>query len=280
MTPEAGMKFRTLMANLALDRSNEACLAISGDLAQRFEAYVIGIAASDLKPPLYYAEGEQAEAILRQERSAIRERIDHLEKTFRARLANKSKGLGWRSAIDFSARFVSSEARAADILVTEVGTEPNDPYSAADPNDLVMTIGRPLLVVPETVQWLDTRHILVAWKDTREARRAIVDALPLLSIATEVTVVEILEEGRERSATQSRLKDVVSWLQQHSISADTLVIDRPDDVTTRLDEAASDAGAGVIVAGAYGHSRFREWVLGGVTRYLMAQRKRCVLLSR
>ena len=274
------MKFRTLMANLALDRSNEACLAISGDLAQRFEAYVIGIAASDLKPPLYYAEGEQAEAILRQERSAIRERIDHLEKTFRARLANKSKGLEWRSAIDFSARFVSTEARAADILVTEVGTEPNDPYSAADPNDLVMTIGRPLLVVPETVQWLDTRHILVAWKDTREARRAIVDALPLLSIATEVTVVEILEEGRERSATQSRLKDVVSWLQQHSISADTLVIDRPDDVTTRLDEAASDAGAGVIVAGAYGHSRFREWILGGVTRYLMAQRKRCVLLSR
>lgn len=274
------MNFRTIMANLALDRSNEACFAIAGDLAQRFEAHVIGIAASDLKPPLYYAEGEQAEAILGQERTAIRERIDHLEKTFRARLANKSRGLEWRSAIDFPARFVSTEVRAADILVTEISMGPNDPYSAADPNDLVMAIGRPLLAVPEGLEWLDTRHILVAWKDTREARRAIVDALPLLSLATEVTVVEILEERSERSATQSRLKDVGCWLQQHDIPAETLVIDQPEDITARLDEAASDAGAGVIVAGAYGHSRLREWILGGVTRYLMAQRKRCVLLSR
>lgn len=274
------MKFRTIMANLALDRSNEACLAIAGDLAQRFEAHMIGIAASDHKPPLYYAEGEQAEAILRQERTAVRERIDHLEKTFRARMAGKSKGLDWRSTVDFPARFVSTQVRAADILVTEIGAEPNDPYSAADPNDLVMAIGRPLFAVPEGVKWLDTRHILIAWKDTREARRAIVDALPLLSLATEVTVIEILEEGTERSATQSRLKDVQSWLEQHGISAEILVIDQPEDVTTRLDEAASDAGAGVVVAGAYGHSRFREWVLGGVTRYLMTQQRRCVLLSR
>ncbi len=274
------MKFETIMANLALDRSNDACLAITGDLARRCEAHVIGIAASDLKPPLYYAEGDQAEAIFNQERTAIRKRIDHLEKTFRARLANKSQGLEWRSTIDFPARFVSTQVRAADVLVTEIGKEPSDPYSAASPNDLVMAIGRPLLAVPEGMDWLDTRQVLVAWKDTREARRAIVDALPLLSLAAEVTVVEILEEGTERLTTQSRLKDVQCWLEQHGISAETLVIDQPEDVTTRLDEAASDAGAGIIVAGAYGHSRFREWVLGGVTRHLMTQRKRCVLLSR
>jgi nucleotide-binding universal stress UspA family protein len=274
------MKFRTVMANLALDRSNNACLAVTGDLAQRLGAHVIGIAASDLKPPLYYAAGEQAEAIFRQERTAIRERIGQLEKTFRARLADKSKGLEWRSAIDLSTRFISTQARAADILVIQVGAEPTDPYSGADPTDLVMTTGRPLLVVPESVDWLDTRHILVAWKDTREARRAIVDALPLLSLATEVTIVEILEEGSTQSAAQFRLKDVASWLQQHGLSAETLVIDQPEDVTMRLDEAASDAGAGVIVAGAYGHSRFREWVLGGVTRHLVTQQKRCILLSR
>ena len=274
------MTFRTIMANLALHRSNDACLAIAGDLAQRFEANIIRVAASDLKPPLYYAEGDQAEAILNQERTAIRERIDHLEKTFRTRLANKSRGLEWRSAIDFPARFVSTQIRAADILVTGIGTEPHDTYSAAGPNDLVMSIGRPLFAVPDGVEWLDTRRVLVAWKDTREARRAIVDALPLLSLAAEVTVVEILERGTERLAAQSRLKDVQRWLALHGVSAETWVIDQPDDVTMRLDEAASDVGAGVIVAGAYGHSRFREWVFGGVTRYLMTQRKRCFLLSR
>ena len=61
-----------------------------------------------------------------------------------------------------------------------------------------MQVGRPLLVVPESCNWLDLRSVLVAWKDTAEARRAVSDALPLLRKSTEVTIVEIVEDEADR----------------------------------------------------------------------------------
>jgi nucleotide-binding universal stress UspA family protein len=151
----------------------------------------------------------------------------------------------------------------------------------ASPKDLVMQAGRPLFVVPDNVDWLDLRSVLVAWKDTREARRAIADSLPMLRKARDVTVAEILEQTDGRSAAASRVRDVVAWLSRHGVAASELVSDtRVDhDVTVQLDAIAADVGAGVVVAGAYGHSRFRELILGGMTQHLITQSTRCVLLS-
>ena len=144
-----------------------------------------------------------------------------------------------------------------------------------------MQAGRPLFVVPDNVDWLDLRSVLVAWKDTREARRAIADSLPMLRKARDVTVAEILEQADGRSAAASRVRDVVAWLSRHGVAASELVSEnRVDhDATVQLDAIAADVGAGVIVAGAYGHSRFRELILGGMTQHLITQSTRCVLLS-
>jgi len=115
-------------------------------------------------------------------------------------------------------------SRAADILVTGPRSEGTaDSYTLADPNDLLMQAGRPFLIVPPTIRWLDLRSALVAWKDTREVRRAIVDALPLLSTAKEVTIVKVKENGGEHSGALSRVKDVAVWLLRHGISATALV---------------------------------------------------------
>ena len=143
-----------------------------------------------------------------------------------------------------------------------------------------MQAGRPLLVVPDACNWLDLRSVLIAWKDTAEARRALVHALPMLRKATDVAVVEIVEEQAGRAAALSRLKDVVAWLSRHGISASELVPHECGDADSGLERIASEVGAGVIVAGAYGHSRFREWILGGVTRRLINPSNRCSLLSR
>jgi len=144
-----------------------------------------------------------------------------------------------------------------------------------------MQAGRPLLVVPDQCDWLDLRSVLVAWKDTAEARRAIADALPLLRLAKDVTVAEVIEEGDGRTAVQSQIGDVVAWLARHAIAATERVGDRKREggAATALDEIAGDVGASLIVAGAYGHSRFRELILGGVTQHLVTQSARCVLLS-
>jgi nucleotide-binding universal stress UspA family protein len=154
-----------------------------------------------------------------------------------------------------------------------------DPFVQVNPSDLVMQAGRPLLVVPDGYNWLDLRSVMIAWKDTAEARRAVSDALPLLRQSTEVTVVEIVEDEADRAAAVSRVKDVVAWLSRHGVRASEQVPAPDGDAATQLEQIASDVGAGVVVAGAYGHSRLSEWILGGVTRRLISPSNRSSLLS-
>src|SRR6202521_3562351 len=174
------MTYATVMVSLALDRSNDARLEIAGQLAERFGAYVIGITAGEFSPPLYFTAGEQAQKLLDEGQAAIRNRVAEVEAQFRAAMQNRAAAVEWRCAEDFPTRFIVQQARAADIIIVgEGGRDPlGDPFMQADPGDLLMQTGRPLLVVPETSNWLDLRSGLIAWKDTPEARRATTDALP------------------------------------------------------------------------------------------------------
>lgn len=276
------MTYATVMVSLAIDQPNEARLAVAGQLAERFDAAIIGIAASVFSPPLYYTTGEQAQILIDQGEASIKKRMSELEAQFREAAKNHAKHIEWRCAIDFPARYVLQAARSADIIVSGGHSDVfSDPFAVVTPRDLVMEAGRPLLVVPDSVDWLDLRSLLVAWKDTPEARRAIVASLPMLRKAKDVTVAEIVEAGGSQPAAVARVRDVLTWLSRHGVSAAELVAEQNHDrdAPAQLDAMAADMGAGVVVAGAYGHSRFREWVLGGVTQHLITQTKRCVLLS-
>jgi nucleotide-binding universal stress UspA family protein len=277
------MTYATVMVSLALDQPNEPRLQVAGEVAERFEASIVGIAAAQFAPPLYFTDGEQAQSLIDQGEASIKKRLADLESQFREATRNRGGHVEWRSALDFPARFIAEQARCADIIVCG-GHSPafSDAFSLASPKDLVMLAGRPLLVVPNSVAWLDLRSVLVAWKDTPEARRAVVDALPMLRKAKEVSVIEIPEGDEDRSAVLGRVKDVVAWLSRHGVSASGRVSEAGPNgnAAAQLDTAAGEVGAGLIVAGAYGHSRFRELILGGVTQYLVTQSVRCVLLSR
>jgi len=145
--------------------------------------------------------------------------------------------------------------------------------------DLIMRAGRPVLVVPPNVNKLALDWALVAWKDTREARRAIADALPLLQSAGQVRIVEMVEETADWAAARLRLADVVAWLGTHGVRAQAAPeITNPND-PDQLGSIATEQGADLVVAGAYGHSRMREWVLGGVTCSLLQGQQRCSLVS-
>ena len=99
--------------------------------------------------------------------------------------------------------------------------------------------------------------------------------------AKNVTIAEIPENEDSRSAAALRVRDVAAWLSRHGVSASELLAEKDEDrdTTLQLDGIAADVGAGLIVAGAYGHSRFRELILGGMTQHLITQPERCVLLS-
>ena len=91
---------------------------------------------------------------------------------------------------------------------------------------------------------------MIAWKDTREARRAVNDALPLLHKAREVIVVELLDEGADKTAAKARVDDVAHWLVRREISASAITTKALVGVTDQLIVLAQDEGAGIIVAGA------------------------------
>jgi nucleotide-binding universal stress UspA family protein len=253
---------------------------VAGDLAERFGARMIGIAASDVRPPLYFAEGGDAQKFLDEEATSVRRRLSELEAEFRNSIEKRAKSVEWRSVQALPVPYVLQQARAADLLVVGARSEAIvDPCAAADPSDLVMQAGRPIIVVPPTVEWLDFRSVLVAWKDVKEARRAVFDALPILAAAKDVTIAEIPEAGVRRADALSHVRDVASWLHGHGILASTVVPESDAAAPGQLDRIAADVGAGAVIAGAYGHSRLREWILGGVTRRLTSPSNRCSLLS-
>jgi nucleotide-binding universal stress UspA family protein len=270
------------MVGLSIDQPNEGRLEIAGQLAERFGAKVIGITAAEFSPPLYFTSGEQAQKLLDHGRAAIKSRLGELESEFRAAIQNRVTEVEWRCAEDFPSRYIVQQARASDIIVVgEAGRGTiADPFAQVNPSDLVMQTGRPLLVVPDACSWLDLRSVLIAWKDTAEARRAVADALPMLRKASDITIVEIVEELADRATALSRIKDVAAWLSRHGVSASGQVPEECGEAGGLLERIASEVGAGVVVAGAYGHSRLREWILGGVTRRLVNPSNRCSLLSR
>lgn len=178
------------------------------------------------------------------------------------------------------ADYVAEQMRAADILITspEEGTARFNGARQIKLADLVLKAGRPVLVVGPGVDKLDPRNVVVGWKDTREARRAAEDALPLLKLANRVTVVEIAAEEDLRRA-QIRTGDVAAWLERHGISSAVRVVRAVYEDSTRIADLARECGAGLVVGGAYGHTRAREWMLGGVTRDLLLRPTGCSLVS-
>src|SRR5215475_8568016 len=206
------MTYATIMVSLAPDQANDTRLQVAGELAERFEAAIVGVAAAEFAPPLYFTDGAEAQRLIDHGEASVTRRLAELEAQFRATIRHRGGPVEWRSALDFPSRFVLAQARCADIIVSG-GQSPafSDAFALASPKDLVMQAGRPLLVVPEGVKWLDLRSVLVAWKDAPEARRAIADSLPLLRKAREITVVAIPEPDDDRPAVLASVTDVVAW---------------------------------------------------------------------
>ena len=203
------------------------------------------------------------------------------ETEFRSALQSRAGSLEWRSTVEFGALsgHIAHEARSSDLIIT--GVESGGLFEASrlvNTGDLIMQVGRPVLVVPEGAEALALDQVLVAWKDTRETRRAAVDALPLLKKAAHVTLAEIAVETRLPLA-RKHLEEVAGWLGRHRAKAEGRALLSTGENADQLYAIAKEQGAYVVVAGAYGHSRLREWVLGGVTRDLLLRADLCAFVS-
>jgi nucleotide-binding universal stress UspA family protein len=275
------MTYATLMVHLDLGGSNAGRLRVAGDLADRYGASVVGISAA--RPmQIVYADGYVPGEMIEDDVKVKEKEIAAAEAQFRSAFQKRTNKLEWRSmvTIDPLSDFIASEARSADVVITGIDHNKSvfDASRHVELGDLVMRVGRPLLVVPEATTKIGFDSILVGWKDTRETRRAVADALPLLKKAAFVTVVEIALENETVQARQ-RLDQVVEWLKRHGVTAESIVAVSAGNDSKHLAEIRREQKADLMVAGAYGHNRLREWMLGGVTRDFLTRPEGCSFLS-
>jgi nucleotide-binding universal stress UspA family protein len=162
--------------------------------------------------------------------------------------------------------------RYADLLVTGHAEEDNSSwFDVAATKHIALESGRPVLVVPRSCS-VDRigRCVLVAWNGSREAVRAVHDALPLLARAEQVQVAVINPAVGYGGHGAVPGADLCLHLARHGVRAEAYVGHADShDIGAALHAQATAIGADLVVMGAYGHSRFRELVLGGVTRHLL-----------
>jgi nucleotide-binding universal stress UspA family protein len=263
---------RTILVNIEIDTPPSPLLRCAIDLAGRFGATLIGVCAAE--PSATYVGldgGTVAAEWYGEERRQIEEQLTDAAAMFRsalpAGLANE-----FRTYVDTPTRCVVSAARAADLIVLGAQTPPSGASYArsVDAGEVILTAGRPVLIPGIGVSEIMADKIVVGWKDTREARRAASDALPLLMAAKDVRLVAV-DEG-DYEAEQASLDDAVAWLKRHGVAAQGEIRSQGDGASVALESAAMEFGADLIVTGGYGHSRMRELLFGGVTRELLRYR--------
>jgi nucleotide-binding universal stress UspA family protein len=273
------MSYASVMVYVDIEGIPEQRVRIASELARKFDAALIGFSARAVPPP-FVAEGviieETTEADIKQLQAALAKRGDW----FRSTAGLDRQDVEWRTALDFPADALAREARSADLVIMEQEVRGRrDIYRTLDPGEVLLRLGRPALLVAPGVATVRAEHVVVAWKDTREARRAVLDAMPFLRTARRVSVVEVCDRNEERNAS-SRIKDVVRHLARHGITADARpILHRDKSDANLLFQFALDEGADLLVAGAYGHSRFGEWIFGGMTREILASSPLCCLMS-
>ena len=272
------MSYATLMVYVDVEGKPDGRVSVAADLARRFDAHLIGIASG---ASISVVLGEDAPNEAAAEMPHLRDMkalLDQKGQEFRAAVGTSGRRAEWRSVVGRQTDAVAREARAADLVIIGNARASRDPFRALDPGSFILKAGRPVLVVPTAVMALPPKRIAVAWKDVREARRAVQDALPFLQEAENVFIVEVSERGGDQAS--SRLRDVANYLARHGVATVTERV-LPVDATAAdsLLRFIADENISLVAAGGYGHSRLGEWAYGGVTRDLLAESPVCCLFS-
>jgi nucleotide-binding universal stress UspA family protein len=274
------MSYKTIMVHLHIGDANTAVLNVAKTVAERFNAKVIGAVVGQ-QTQIIYGRGYAMMDFFDLEEAQLEKEINETEALFRKTFKGYTAAIEWRSKVTREPMidYIASEARCADLIIT--GIAPSDFFqgpAAVTASEIVMKSGRPVLIVPNKVDNFKLNNIVVGWKETREARRAIADAIPMLQLAKEVTVVEVASKSNKKETNQ-RLKDLEDWLKAHDINASCVTHFAKDDDASDFVSIAKKQKANIVVAGAYGHSRLREWALGGVTDELLHNTNFCSLMS-
>ena len=272
------MEVRSILVNVDIGTAEPPALRYAVDIAAKTGASLIGLAAD--QPNVAYAGwGSEAAVvdIFSLERAEIETQLRQAEEVFQTLVPATIKRQ-WRGYVTDRTRALIETSRLADLIVTSSSTGAAfQQRQATDLGALVLSTGRPVIDVAEGATQAKLDTICIGWKDTREARRAVADALPLLKLAGQVVALSVTEGNPAEE--QISLDDLLAWLNSHGVTGRGELIRNPDSFADVLETNAMSLNADLLVIGGYGHSRVREWFFGGVTRSVLAANALNRLLS-
>ncbi|WUR10998.1 universal stress protein [[Empedobacter] haloabium] len=265
--------YKTIVVHVSDNPAFDRRLAVAARLALEHDAHLVGSAVTGISLQAFLVVTASAVTMLAPDFDVLRQRADsQLERFADAAARLGVTSIERRLIEDDAERALLLESRYADLLVLSSGTPPEARgHLAADlPDYLALHGTRPVLVVPPDYG-SDTvgRTVVVGWDAGPEATRAVTAALPLLRRAHNVIVALVNADPLTGGHGPQPGADVATWLGRHGVPVEVVREHAGDGAATALLGIARDTGADLIVAGAYGHNRIREWFIGGATRELL-----------
>jgi len=265
------MSYKTIFVHLNDTRRAEAMLEPAIELATRYNSHLKGlhVDAITAAPPLsltYAASGPGPAAV---EERANGEAIAALFTRMTATGGCAAEWQRLKVPLGDLVAVVLEQGRTADLIVAGQADPDWDLSPVLDfPERLALESGRPVLVIPYVGRYPRIgRNVVIAWKAGRETTRAVFDALPLLKGAESVHILEV--KGRADEKTVGAGTSIAASLARHGVKPTIRTSVAPDiSVGDEILSRLSDLDADLLVMGAYGHSRMRELVFGGVTRHI------------
>lgn len=277
--------YKDLLVPITATPADDSAMAVALQLAGQMQAHVTFLEVVNLPLPAT-PWGMSPEIGMADVYQRLRSTGDSNAAELRARLA------GERISTDVQvveAMFVEppamavrwAQTHALSVVGNVLGDNADADRTRAMISSLLLESGRPVLSVPQGCAMpTPPRHAVVAWKPTTQAARALHDALPLLQLAETVELLMIDPVEEDSASEQEPGAAVLAHLRRHAVQAQPVVVHGKGGSDSRLLlDHLQQSGAGLLVAGGYGHSRLREWALGGMTRELLFSAKIPVLFS-
>jgi nucleotide-binding universal stress UspA family protein len=271
------MSYKTILVHVDKDQHAGERIALAAHIANAENAHLIGAAPTGISRFVYqtryvYDGGAMAthfESHMEELRKQAGESLVEFEKavnkigvrSFESRQLDDEAGAG-----------MSLQARYADLVV--IGqADPDNPSAATLPDFpefVVMNSGRPVLLVPYTGHYAHTaKRVLIAWDASTSATRAITASIPILKRAENVDVVVFNPDSSGDTHGEQPGADIGLYLARHNVKVNVVRQKTTIDVGNALLSISTDLSSDMLVMGGYGHSRFREILLGGVTRTVL-----------
>ncbi len=278
------MSYKSVLVHLDDDRHCESRIEIASRLCQGFDAHLAGLYVMSQPELPRYARSRMGADLFHDRVVEIqREQLEAMTTRFqehakRAGMPGAELRVSGKDAVDA----VALHARYADLVIMGQA-DPEEDHAMMPPDfvdRVLLSVGRPVLVIPYAGSFPTIgKHVLLAWNASREAARAVADALPMLKGADKVTVFAV-NPGRTGDHGKEPGADIALFLARHGVKAEVSASESGGmEVGPWLLSRAADLGTDLIVMGGYGHSRLRELALGGVTRTMLHHMTVPVLMS-